>query len=84
MQTVKTFLPTMIRKNHGHIVNIGSSAGLVGLNKLTDYSASKFGVVGLTEVLNYELVYGGHSGVNTTLVCPSYVNTGLFNGCQMR
>ncbi|KAK3087140.1 hypothetical protein FSP39_002222 [Pinctada imbricata] len=82
--TVKCFLPTMLRKNHGHIVNISSSTGLVGLNKLTDYSTSKFGVVGFTEVLTYEIFFSGNSGVHTTLVCPSFVKTGLFPGCKMR
>ncbi|XP_076082829.1 epidermal retinol dehydrogenase 2-like [Mytilus galloprovincialis] len=82
--TVKFFMPTMIRKNHGHIVNIASSTGLVGINKLTEYCASKFGVVGFTEVLSYELIFGGHDGVHTTLVCPSYVETGMFEGCKMR
>lgn len=77
-------MPTMIRKNHGHIVNIASSTGLVGINKLTEYCASKFGVVGFTEVLSYELIFGGHDGVHTTLVCPSYVETGMFEGCKMR
>lgn len=82
--TIKLFLPSMIRKNHGHIVNIASSTGLVGLNQLTEYCSSKFGVVGLTEVLNYELVFSGNDGVHTTLVCPSYVETGMFHGCKMR
>lgn len=83
-QTVKSFLPNMLRKNHGHIVTMGSSTGLVGLNKLTDYSTSKYGVVGFSEVLAYEVIYGGYDGVHTTLVCPSFVNTGLFKGCEMR
>ncbi|KAL3891037.1 hypothetical protein ACJMK2_003300 [Sinanodonta woodiana] len=82
--TTRCFLPSMIKKNHGHIVNIGSSAGLTGLNKLTDYCASKFGVTGFTEVLNYELVFGGHDGVHTTLACPAHVNTGMFEGCKLR
>nr|XP_022346208.1 epidermal retinol dehydrogenase 2-like [Crassostrea virginica] len=82
--TVKCFLPSMLKNNHGHIVNISSSTGLVGLNKLTDYSASKFGVVGFTEVLNYEIIFSGYKGVHTTLVCSSYVKTGMFAGCKMR
>ncbi|KAK3605311.1 hypothetical protein CHS0354_003957 [Potamilus streckersoni] len=82
--TTRCFLPSMIEKNHGHIVNIGSSAGLTGMNKLTDYCASKFGVTGFTEVLNYELVFGGHDGVHTTLACPAHVNTGMFEGCKLR
>jgi all-trans-retinol dehydrogenase (NAD+) len=41
--TVKAFLPTMVSRNHGHLVTIASSAGLVGVNGLADYCASKFG-----------------------------------------
>jgi len=36
----------MLEKNHGHIVSIASSAGLVGVNGLADYCASKFAAVG--------------------------------------
>ena len=39
----------------GHIVNIASIAGLNGVNRLVDYCASKFAVVGLNEALNLEL-----------------------------
>jgi all-trans-retinol dehydrogenase (NAD+) len=41
--TVKAFLRPMIQKNHGHFITIASSAGLVGVNGLADYCASKFG-----------------------------------------
>lgn len=41
--TVKAFLPAMISRNHGHLVTVASSAGLVGVNGLADYCASKFG-----------------------------------------
>jgi len=84
LQTVKYFLPSMIKRNHGHVVNIASSTGLFGLKNLADYSASKFGVVGFTEVLNLEIVFSQADGVHTTMVCPSFVNTKLFNGCVMR
>ncbi|XP_052763210.1 epidermal retinol dehydrogenase 2-like [Mya arenaria] len=82
--TAKFFLPYMIKRNHGHVVNIASSTGLLGLRNLTDYSASKFGVVGFSEVLNLELVFSEADGVHTTLVCPSFVKTSLFQGCDMR
>ncbi|ESO85302.1 hypothetical protein LOTGIDRAFT_167880, partial [Lottia gigantea] len=82
--TVKCFLPDMLKKNHGHIINMASSTGLIGLKNLADYSSSKFGVVGFTEVLNYELAFSGHDGVHTTLLCPSFTETGLFAGCKMR
>ncbi|KAL4217618.1 hypothetical protein ACF0H5_022360 [Mactra antiquata] len=82
--TVKSFLPDMLRRNHGHIVNISSSTGLVGLKNLTDYSSSKYGVVGFTEVLHYEIVFSGYTGVHTTLVCPAFVKSKLFDGCKYR
>lgn len=74
----------MIKRNHGHVVNIASSTGLVGLRNLSDYSASKFGIVGFSEVLNLEVVFSNADGVFTTVVCPSFVKTKLFNGCSMR
>ncbi|XP_012942779.1 epidermal retinol dehydrogenase 2 [Aplysia californica] len=81
--TTKEFLPSMLENNQGHIVNMASSCGLIGLSHLTDYSASKFGVVGFTQTLNYEIHFSGHDGVHTTLVCPSFVTTGMFQGCRM-
>ncbi|KAJ8322074.1 hypothetical protein KUTeg_000545 [Tegillarca granosa] len=74
--TVKCFLPSMMMNNHGHIVNIASSTGLVGLNKLVDYSATK--------IWYCRLVFSGYNGIHTTLVCPSFVKTGMFEGCEMR
>ncbi|KAK7091181.1 epidermal retinol dehydrogenase 2-like [Littorina saxatilis] len=83
--TTKFFLPSMLKNNHGHITNIASTAGILGISKLTDYCASKFGVIGFTEVLNFELVFGGYTDVHTTLVCPSYIgDSAMFGGCQMR
>ena len=49
----------------------------------TPSSTSKFGVTGFTQTLNYELHFSGHDGVNTTLICPSFVKTGMFSGCKM-
>ncbi|KAH9490573.1 hypothetical protein Btru_034156 [Bulinus truncatus] len=83
MRTTKEFLPSILANNHGHIVNVSSSCGLIGLKQLVDYSASKFGVTGFTQTLNYEMHFGHHDGVYTTLVCPSYVKTGMFKGCKM-
>ncbi|KAK6186804.1 hypothetical protein SNE40_006075 [Patella caerulea] len=82
--TVKAFLPTMMKRDHGHVINIASSAGLIGVNGLADYCASKFAVVGFNESLQFELDSLGKTGVNTTLVCPYLVNTGMFDGCQAK
>ena len=56
----------MLEQNHGHIVNIASVAGVVGTNKMTDYCASKFGNVGFTESLEYELRASGKNVKTTT------------------
>ena len=53
--TLKAFLPDMIERKLGHIVNVASLAGHSGTNKLVDYCASKFAAVGLDESLRVEL-----------------------------
>ncbi|XP_076838081.1 short chain dehydrogenase/reductase family 16C, member 5a [Brachyhypopomus gauderio] len=79
--TYKAFLPAMTDKNHGHLVCIASSAGLIGVNGLADYCASKFAVVGFAESVALELIATGKEGVKTTIVFPYFINTGMFDGC---
>ncbi|XP_041361239.1 epidermal retinol dehydrogenase 2-like [Gigantopelta aegis] len=80
--TVKAFMPAMMEHNHGHIVNIASSAGLIGITGLADYCASKFAAVGFDESLRFELLDLGKDGVHTTVVCPYLISTGMFEGCK--
>ncbi|KAJ4934047.1 hypothetical protein JOQ06_006854, partial [Pogonophryne albipinna] len=82
--TYKAFLPAMIANNHGHLVSIASSAGLISCNGLADYCASKFGAVGFAESVGLELLATGKDGVKTTIVCPYFINTGMFDGCQSK
>jgi meso-butanediol dehydrogenase/(S,S)-butanediol dehydrogenase/diacetyl reductase len=57
----------------GRIVNTASMAGKQGrVPFLSDYVASKFGVVGLTQAMAYEL---GEHGITVNCVCPGYVET---------
>ena len=81
--TAKAFLPAMIERNSGHIVTIASSAGLVGVSKLTDYCASKWAAVGFDESLRMEL-RSTSPGVKTTVVCPFFIDTGMFDGVKSR
>ena len=39
----QAFLPSMVEKNHGHVITIASTAGLVGVDGLADYCCSKAG-----------------------------------------
>lgn len=82
--TYKAFLPAMIASNHGHLVSIASSAGLIGVNGLADYCASKFGAVGFAESVALEMYASGTTGVKTTIVCPFFINTGMFDGCNTK
>ncbi|XP_039756708.1 epidermal retinol dehydrogenase 2 [Pararge aegeria] len=82
--TVKAFLPDMISSGKGHIVTVGSVAGLLGTYRCTDYSATKFATVGFHESLFTELRAHGHNTIHATLVCPYYINTGMFDGVTPR
>jgi len=82
--TVKSFLPEMMESNNGHIVTVGSVAGLLGTYGCTDYSATKFACAGFHEALFTELRTHGYDGIHLTLVCPYYINTGMFSGVKPR
>lgn len=81
--TTQAFLPGMIERDRGSVVTIASAAGLTGVARQTDYSASKWAAVGFTESLRGELRADG-SRVNTLAVCPFYINTGMFKGVQTK
>lgn len=74
----------MLRRKHGHLVSIASSAGLAGIAGLSDYCSSKFAAVGFHESLQMELVAMGINGVYMTVVCPYIINTGMFDGAKSR
>lgn len=81
--TTRAFLPAMMQRNNGHIVTVASAAGLIGVAKLADYSASKFAAVGFDEALRAELKQKAPC-VNTTVICPFYITTGMFAGVKTR
>jgi all-trans-retinol dehydrogenase (NAD+) len=81
--TGKAFLPDMIARNRGHVVTMGSASGYVGVAKLSDYAASKWAAVGFDESLRVELKRTA-PGIVTTIVCPYYINTGMFRGVKTR
>ncbi len=76
------FLPDLLSRPEGHVVNVASAAGLIGLPWGTSYSSSKWAVIGFSESLRLELEMTGHRAVKVTTVCPSYVSTGLFAGAR--
>jgi NAD(P)-dependent dehydrogenase (short-subunit alcohol dehydrogenase family) len=72
---VRCFLGGMRAAGGGHIVNISSMGGLAGAPSLAPYVASKFGLVGLSEALQYELA---DSGIGVSVVCPGQVRSRLW------
>jgi len=80
--TMKAFLPGMVAKKEGHVVNMASAGGLLGVPYISDYCATKFAVVGLTESLRQEFKLRGLRNIRFTYVCPNTVGTGMFAGAK--
>ena len=69
------FVPRMIAAGHAaHIVNIASMAGYVAGPGMTAYSATKYGVIGLSEALAGELA---EHRIGVTVICPGVINTNI-------
>uniref|UniRef100_A0A1I7U6B3 Hydroxysteroid 17-beta dehydrogenase 11 n=1 Tax=Caenorhabditis tropicalis TaxID=1561998 RepID=A0A1I7U6B3_9PELO len=69
----------MLSENNGHIVTIASVAGKMGSAGLADYTSTKHAVIGFHDSLVAEIGGYGKEGVKTTLICPYYVNTSMFD-----
>jgi NAD(P)-dependent dehydrogenase (short-subunit alcohol dehydrogenase family) len=67
-------LPEMKSAGWGRIVNVASTAGLVGYRYVSAYVAAKHAVVGLTKALALEVA---KTGVTVNAVCPGYTDTGI-------
>jgi NAD(P)-dependent dehydrogenase (short-subunit alcohol dehydrogenase family) len=75
ISVLECFVPPMIEAGRGgHIVNVSSVAGLFGLPWHAPYSAAKFGLRGVSEVLRFDL---RKHGIGVSLVCPGAVKTPL-------
>lgn len=74
-------LPHMLKQKRGHIVNVSSSAGLIASPGMSAYTTTKFGLVGLSEVLRNELA---RFGIGVTVVCPGFVRTNIFDVTELR
>jgi len=72
----KEFLPHLIASGDGHLVNISSLFGLMGMPGQTAYNASKFGVRGFTEALRIEMLVAEHP-VQVSCVHPGGIKTAI-------
>jgi NADP-dependent 3-hydroxy acid dehydrogenase YdfG len=76
MQGTKEFLPHLIASGDGHVVNVSSLFGLIGMPGQTAYNAAKFAVRGFSEALRQELLIARHP-VQVTVVHPGGIKTGI-------
>ncbi|UCD84342.1 MAG: SDR family oxidoreductase [Deltaproteobacteria bacterium] len=68
--------PIMVKQGFGHIINTASLAGLIPAVGEISYTASKYGVVGLSNALRVE---GADLGVKVSVVCPGIIETPIFS-----
>lgn len=78
----KAFLPHLKKADEGHIVNISSVFGLIGVPSQSAYNAAKFAVRGFTESLRQELELEG-SSVSCTTVHPGGIKTNIARNARM-
>jgi NAD(P)-dependent dehydrogenase (short-subunit alcohol dehydrogenase family) len=81
IHVIESFVPDMIHnRTGGHVVNISSTAGLIGLPWHAAYAASKHALVGLSEMLRYDLK---KHAIGVSVVCPGAVNTNLVQTAEI-
>lgn len=78
----KAFLPHLIEAGEGHIVNVSSVFGLIGIPSQSAYNAAKFGVRGFTEALRIELD-AARNGVSCTSVHPGGIKTNIARNARI-
>lgn len=83
MVIAQQFLPGMIERNHGHICNIASAAGMIANPKMSVYVASKWAVIGWSDSVRIELKQM-KSKARFTTIAPYFINTGMFDGVKSR
>jgi len=80
MHVTRAFLPAMILRGKGHIVNMASASGYIPVPRLATYAASKWACLGFSESLRVELK--PYPDLHVSTICPSYTKTGMFEGVR--
>jgi len=77
---IECFVPEMIRAGRGHVVSVSSTAGIIGLPWHTVYAATKHALVGMSEVLRYDLK---KHNIDISVICPGAVATGMVDSVEI-
>ncbi|HYO01240.1 MAG TPA: SDR family oxidoreductase [Mycobacterium sp.] len=81
IHVIESFVPPMVLAgNGGSLVNVASAAGLVALPWHAAYSASKYGLLGVSEVLRFDLA---RHGIGVSVVVPGAVRTPLVHSVEI-
>lgn len=76
----KAFVPQMMERDYGRIINISSIAGKIGNPGNSSYTVAKHGIIGLTRTLAAEVAMLGAKGITVNAVCPGITNTDMVTG----
>ena len=68
----KAFVPAMLERQSGSVINMASVGGVIAIRERLAYTTSKFAVVGLTKALALD---HSHTGVRFNCICPGRVET---------
>lgn len=82
---IRSFVPVMLKQGgEAHIVNTASVAGLIAGAGDASYTTTKFGVVGLSEMLHHELMAASGGKVRVSVLCPALTNTRILESGRNR
>jgi len=79
--SLKTFVPRMMAKGSGHLVNVASGAGILGSTEPLPYVTSKFAIVGMSEAL-YGSLHG--LGIKVSVILPWIIATNIWTASEFR
>lgn len=82
MWMMRAFMPAMVARGEGQVVNVASILGITPAGGAAVYCATKSALIGLTEAVRFELSERGCTGVKITLACPGFTDTGMFHGVK--
>jgi NAD(P)-dependent dehydrogenase (short-subunit alcohol dehydrogenase family) len=80
---VRSFVPRLMARGEGHVVNTASVAGIINPPGSGAYNVTKHAVVALSETLHHDLRERG-SKVGVSVLCPAYVPTGIADSARNR